>query len=61
MAEQITFDRGCFACVLGGVDRRTLFVLAAEWDDPTNIEQNMARRTGRIYAIEVDVPGAGRP
>ncbi len=61
VAEQIVFDRGCFACVLGGSDRRTLFVLAAEWDDPANIEQNIARRTGRIYAVEVDVPGAGRP
>ena len=27
----IELDRGCFACMLGGVDRRTLFLMAAEF------------------------------
>lgn len=46
------------ACVLGGHDRRTLFVTAAE-------EVSKAHRTlgetGRIIAIAVETPGAGRP
>lgn len=29
--QTIDVDRGCFACMLGGPDGRTLFVLAAEW------------------------------
>src|SRR5690606_19598098 len=54
--DEVPADRGCFACVLGGSDRRTLFVLAAEWDDPANVEANLARRTGQILTVEVDVP-----
>jgi len=49
---------GAFACMLGGTDRRTLFLCTA----PTHIpEQTRAARQGRIEAIEVDVPGAGLP
>ncbi|RVA83711.1 SMP-30/gluconolactonase/LRE family protein, partial [Mesorhizobium sp. M7A.F.Ca.US.006.04.2.1] len=29
--QTVTVDRGCFACMLGGTDRKTLFILAAEW------------------------------
>jgi sugar lactone lactonase YvrE len=46
------------ACVLGGADRRTLFVCAAgDW------RREVVRQapTGRIVAIDVKVPGAGRP
>jgi sugar lactone lactonase YvrE len=46
------------ACVLGGVDRRTLLVcVAADW------KRDVVRReaTGRIDAFSVAVPGAGRP
>jgi len=28
-----TFDRGAFACMLGGEDRTTLFILAASWSE----------------------------
>ena len=46
------------ACVLGGDDRRTLFMcVAAHWKR----DIVTAARTGRIDACEVDVPGAGRP
>jgi len=46
------------ACVLGGDDRRTLFMcVAAHWKR----DVVRASRTGRIDACEVDVPGAGRP
>jgi sugar lactone lactonase YvrE len=56
--ERITADRGCFACMLGGADRRTLYVLTARGSDPT---ASAAVRTGRIEAVEVDVAGAGLP
>src|SRR5215831_15768657 len=29
--QTIDLDRGCFACALGGVHKRTLFLVAAEW------------------------------
>ena len=43
------------ACVLGGADRRTLLMCAAaDWKR----DALAGRRTGRIDACEVDVPGA---
>src|SRR5262249_32103542 len=29
--QVVELDRGCFACALGGPDRMTLFMVAAEW------------------------------
>jgi sugar lactone lactonase YvrE len=46
------------ACVLGGADRRTLFMcVAADWRRDVVTKA----RTGRIEAVDVDVPGAGKP
>jgi sugar lactone lactonase YvrE len=46
------------ACVLGGADRRTLFLcVARDW----HREGAMRAPTARVDAAEVDVPGAGRP
>jgi sugar lactone lactonase YvrE len=47
-----------YACMLGGIERKTLFVLSAETDDPA---QAAALRSGRIELIEVAVPGDGLP
>lgn len=55
---EVALDRGCFACVLGGPDRRTLFVTAAEW---LGWERGVAPGTGVLAAADVDVPGAGWP
>jgi sugar lactone lactonase YvrE len=54
----IDTDRGCFACMLGGPDRRTLFLLTAATSDP---EQAAALRSGQVLAVPVEVPGAGWP
>jgi len=46
------------ACVLGGPERRTLLMcVAADWKR----DALAGRRTGRIDAYDVTVPGAGRP
>jgi sugar lactone lactonase YvrE len=46
------------ACVLGGDDRRTLLMcVAADWKKDVVLQAP----TGRIDAVEVEVPGAGRP
>jgi sugar lactone lactonase YvrE len=53
-----TGDRGAYACMLGGADRRTLFVCTALTHDA---RETASQRSGRIEAVEVDVPGAGWP
>jgi sugar lactone lactonase YvrE len=49
---------GAFACMLGGDERRTLFVCTAPTHEPA---QTLAAHQGRIEAVDVDVPGAGLP
>jgi sugar lactone lactonase YvrE len=56
--ERIAADQGCYACMLGGDDRQTLFVLTAASSDPATCR---AGRAGRIEAVQVDVAGAGLP
>jgi sugar lactone lactonase YvrE len=52
-----TGQNGAFACILGGPDRRTLFVLTNTGSGPA-----MADKTdGRVEMYPVDVPGAGLP
>ena len=57
--QAIELDRGCFACMLGGADRRTLFMMAAEWHGMENMISEA--RTGQVLIAEVPVPGAGWP
>jgi sugar lactone lactonase YvrE len=47
-----------FACMLGGEDRRTMFVCTAASSNP---EHCRTHATGRIETFPVDVPGAGLP
>ncbi|HYC66418.1 MAG TPA: SMP-30/gluconolactonase/LRE family protein [Reyranellaceae bacterium] len=49
--------RGAYACMLGGVDRRTLFVLTNSGSGPSIAQ----KRDGRIEIMRVDVPGTGYP
>jgi sugar lactone lactonase YvrE len=58
--------RAPFALMLGGPDRRTLFICTAEWhvadDHVVNLERlATGPRTGEILALPVEVPGTGRP
>lgn len=59
--EKVELDRGCFSCALGASDRKTLYVLAAEWLGFPRMGEALAARTGQLVAIEVSVPGAGWP
>jgi sugar lactone lactonase YvrE len=59
-------NRAPFALMLGGQDRRTLFICTAEWHMADPVQVNLerlttGRRTGEILALPVDVPGTGRP
>ncbi|HZA78763.1 MAG TPA: SMP-30/gluconolactonase/LRE family protein [Acidimicrobiales bacterium] len=61
ITHRIALDRDCFACMLGGPDRRTLFMMTAVWLGPDKVDEALARRTGRVLSTEVDVPGVGWP
>jgi sugar lactone lactonase YvrE len=59
-------NRAPFAVMLGGPDRRTLFILTAEWHPADGAPANLDRltngpRTGEMLTLPVEVPGAGRP
>jgi len=53
----LTGDYGSFACMLGGADRKTLFICTAPGSGPSAVEA----RKGRVEYCRVDVPGAGLP
>jgi sugar lactone lactonase YvrE len=57
--QTIEVDRGCFACMLGGADGRTLFMTAQEWNGPEGIFNEP--RTGQVLAIEAPAAHAGHP
>jgi sugar lactone lactonase YvrE len=55
-----------FACMLGGRDRRTLFMTAADWRMSDGFADNIARltegpRTGQLLMAPAPAPGAGWP
>jgi sugar lactone lactonase YvrE len=56
--QRVELDRGPFACMLGGPDRRTLFIMAAEWN-PAN--PFGGPRTGQVLAVPAPAPGVGWP
>ena len=51
-------DRAAIACMLGGPDRRTLFLLSSSDAYPASSSEP---RTAQVETIRVDVPGAGFP
>ena len=53
----VALDRGGFACALGGAQKRTLFIMAAEF--PTVM--GAGARTGQVLMVEAPAPGAGWP
>ena len=58
VVDRITTTQNCYACMLGGADRRTLYLMTA----PTSTEAVVsATRSARIEQIRVGVPGAGLP
>jgi sugar lactone lactonase YvrE len=59
--QTISLDRGCFACMLGGMDNRTLFLIATEWRGMENIPEVARARTGQVLTTEAPAPGVGWP
>jgi hypothetical protein len=50
--------RTAIACVLGGPERRTLFLLSSTDAYPQRL---IGTKLSRLDAVTVDIPGAGLP
>jgi sugar lactone lactonase YvrE len=57
--QTIDFDRGCFACMLGEADGRTLFMVIREWHGLASAAD--ASRTGQVLTMKAPAPHAGWP
>jgi sugar lactone lactonase YvrE len=57
--QTVDLDRGCFACMLGGADRRTLFMVANEWHGSEAMADEA--RTGQVLTVQAPAPGVGWP
>jgi sugar lactone lactonase YvrE len=64
--ERVHVGMPCFACMLGGEDGKTLFMLAADWRVSDGFDDNITRltegpRTGRLLTAPAPAAGAGWP
>jgi sugar lactone lactonase YvrE len=64
--ERVRLGMPCFACMLGGDDGKTLFMLAADWRIADSPEDNMTRlttgpRTGQMLTAQAPAAHAGWP
>ena len=64
--DRIKLDMACFACMLGGENRETLFMLVADWRMSEGFEENIARltqgpRTGQLLTAPAPAAGVGWP
>jgi sugar lactone lactonase YvrE len=57
--QTIKLDLGCFACMLGGTDGRTLFMVGREWRGLESMADK--RRTGQVLTVGAPVRHAGWP
>ena len=58
ITDTINTPKGAFACMLGGKERKTLYVIISNSSDP---EEAQASPEGEIHSIEVEIPGVGKP
>jgi sugar lactone lactonase YvrE len=59
--QRIELDHACFACMLGGEDRKTLFMMVAEWRGVERMDELFRSRTGQVLTAPAPAPGAGWP
>jgi sugar lactone lactonase YvrE len=57
--QTIHLDRGCFACALGGPERRTLLMTANDWRGPASMADGS--RMGQVLTAQAPALGAGWP
>jgi sugar lactone lactonase YvrE len=59
--DRIELDRPCYACMLGGEDGRTLFMVVAKWFGPDRMDELLEAKTGQVLMAHVAEPHAGWP
>ena len=59
VVRTVALDRGGFACMLGGPERRTLYITAAQWFGMDRMGEMAG--TGQVLSLEIEIPGAGWP
>jgi sugar lactone lactonase YvrE len=61
MLQNVETDLACFACMLGGDDGKTLFIMATEWPGVENMGALFESNTGQVLTVGAPAPGAGWP
>jgi sugar lactone lactonase YvrE len=59
--DEVEIDRDPFACMLGGPDGTTLFILAAEWLGTDKVDAALAARSGQLLVAKAPARKAGWP
>jgi sugar lactone lactonase YvrE len=59
--DRIQLDRPCFATMLGGPERCTLFMMANQFLGVDKFDEMLAKRSGQVLVAQVRTPGAGWP
>jgi sugar lactone lactonase YvrE len=59
--DRIQLDRPCFATMLGGPQRCTLFMMANQFLGVDKFDEMLAKRSGQVVVAQVRTPGAGWP
>ncbi len=60
LLDTVEIDRGCFACMLGGPDGRTLYIVAARWFGMRSMAGEVPW-DGQVLAVSAPSAGAGWP
>jgi|TARA_B100001094_G_scaffold333269_1_gene410036 sugar lactone lactonase YvrE len=58
ITDEIKTPKNAYACMLGGTERKTLYVMVADSSDADICRKNP---TGAIYSAEVSIAGCGKP
>jgi sugar lactone lactonase YvrE len=59
--QRVALKQACFACMLGGEDGRTLFMMVADWRGVERMGELFQARTGQVLTTRAPAPHAGRP
>lgn len=59
--DRIKLDRPCYACMLGGEDGTSLFMVVAKWFGPDRMDELIQASTDQILTAQVAAPHAGWP
>jgi sugar lactone lactonase YvrE len=59
--QRIDLEHACFACMLGGEDGRTLFMMVADWLGVERMGELFRSQTGKVLTTRAPAPHSGRP